>query len=170
MSVIIASTILGVLFWIAGNGTLFFNEIEKNAHLLRTFTVVTQGVLWIAVIIYLKSILEEFSVFVGGLYFVIRGLGAFVVSVGILLISFSLMFLTVYTGSELCTKDEYDEYLIPHENCYESFPHCSFGNSTLKVFTMMVSLPPRKPSVMDGRSEMALITSSPFISSFYPDG
>ena len=143
MIVIIASTILGVLFWIAGNGNLFFGDVffdnvEKSLHLLRTFTVVTQGVLWIAVIIYLKSILEEFSVFVGGLYFVIRGLGAFVVSVGILLISFSLMFLTVYTGSELCTKGEDDEYLIPHENCYESFPHCSFGNSTLKVFTMMM--------------------------------
>ena len=105
----------------------------------RTGVTFTQGVLWVAIIVYLKSTLVDFAVFVGGLFNVVQRLVAFLIAVGVILLAFAQMFYFVYVDTAMCdghlspTDVGYDE-----ENSQCDFPHCSFHESLLKVYTMMM--------------------------------
>ena len=98
----------------------------------------TQGVLYTAVIGYLKSTYVDFAVFVGGVLLVVKRLSAFLIAVGVILLAFAQMFYFVYTDTELCTSG-----LSPDDPSYDPeldcrFPHCNFWSSLLMVYSMMM--------------------------------
>ena len=83
----------------------------------------TKGVLWMAVIYFLKSTQVDFAVFLGGVFYVVQRLVAFLLAVGVILLAFAQMFFIVYLQEEVCVD--------PPVDC--AFPHCSFQDSLLKV-------------------------------------
>ena len=101
----------------------------------RSGVTFTQGILYVAVIIYLKSTYVDFAVFVNGVYYVVQRLLAFLIAVGVILLAFAQMFFFIYKNTELCEGSAIDED-VDFEDC--RFPHCTFEESLLKVYTMMM--------------------------------
>jgi len=99
----------------------------------RSGVAFTKGVLWCAVIYFLKSTLVDFAVFVGGVFYVLQRLLAFLLAVGVILLAFAQMFFIVYSESDICKKPD-----DISEDAYCRFPHCDFDTSFLKVYTMMM--------------------------------
>eukprot|EP00545_Synedropsis_sp_CCMP1620_P004645 CAMPEP_0119005156 /NCGR_PEP_ID=MMETSP1176-20130426/1557_1 /TAXON_ID=265551 /ORGANISM="Synedropsis recta cf, Strain CCMP1620" /LENGTH=861 /DNA_ID=CAMNT_0006956929 /DNA_START=352 /DNA_END=2937 /DNA_ORIENTATION=+ len=102
--------------------------------MFRSGCAFTKGVLWCAVIYFLKSTLVDFAVFVGGVYYVLQRLAAFLMAVGVILLAFAQMFYIVYTETEICD----DQGRLNNGTVTCEFPHCDFGTSLLKVYTMMM--------------------------------
>lgn len=119
------------------------NEELGSDNTFRTGVAFTKGVLWCAVISFLKSTLVDFAVFVGGVYYVVRRLAAFLLALGVILLAFAQMFLIVYTKTEICDFDA-ETQCAPGVStkgamlCYSEFPHCEFKSSLLKVYTMLM--------------------------------
>jgi hypothetical protein len=104
------------------------NEVFRNG------VAFTMGILWISVLFFLKSTMVGFSVFMEGVYYVLKRLIAFLTTVFLTLLAFALMFNIVYVDTEICS---YTEQQVENEQaCY--FPHCTFLQSLLKVYTMMM--------------------------------
>ena len=95
----------------------------------RSGAAFTQGLLWVSIIMFLKKTLVDFAVFVGGVFYVVRRLAAFLIAVGVILLAFAQMFYFVYVFTPVC--DSLDGSVC-------TFPHCTFQNSLLKVYTMMM--------------------------------
>lgn len=91
----------------------------------------TKLVLWLSVISFLKSVRVEFSVFVSGVVYVVNRLKAFLMALLVILLAFAQMFFIVYAESPYCqcTNDNPDA---------DRFPHCTFMESMLKVYTMLM--------------------------------
>lgn len=105
----------------------------------RTGTALTTGVLWTAVIFFLKSTRVDFAVFLNGVFYVVQRLVAFLLAVLVILICFAQMFWIVYMERPVCTYTcPSNETSRANETCREdfdqcAFPHCDFGDSFLKV-------------------------------------
>jgi len=99
-----------------------------NDDAFRIGVAFTKGVLWVKIIFFLKCTLVEFSVFVGGVWYVLKRLAAFLLAVTIILLAFAQMFYIVFVDTEVCKASQ--------DVCY--FPHCNFDDSLLKVYTMMM--------------------------------
>ncbi|KAL7517086.1 hypothetical protein ACHAWX_002037 [Stephanocyclus meneghinianus] len=97
----------------------------------RNGAAITKGILWMSVISFLKSTQVEFSVFVSGVIYVVQRLSAFLLALGVILLMFAQMFYIVYAETEPCECGE------KYEDA-NAFPHCSFPDSLLKVYTMMM--------------------------------
>ena len=100
----------------------------------RTGAALTKGVLWTAVIYFLKSTRVDFAVFLNGVFYVCKRLIAFLLAVAVLLIAFAQMFWIYYLPLSVCTFecDEGDlECQASIDDC--NFPHCTFNDSLLKV-------------------------------------
>lgn len=106
----------------------------------RNGVAVAKGVLWCAVIYFLKSTLVDFAVFVGGVFYVVQRLTAFMLAVCVILLAFAQMFFIVYIRSPICTPFSADVATNLTNNNYNSceFPHCTFPHSLFKVYTMML--------------------------------
>jgi len=110
---------------------------DKKA--FRAGCAFTKMVLWVAVVYFLKSLSINFAVFLDGVIYVVKGLVAFIMAVFCILLAFSLMFYILYREEEMC-----DEELMKtvsndaHPDCEPSFPHCEFGISLLKTYSMMM--------------------------------
>lgn len=102
----------------------------------RTGVALTKGILWCAVIYFLKSTLVDFAVFVGGVFYVLQRLAAFLLAVGVILLAFAQMFFIVYTDTPICEVNDTVDDTADGESC--GFPHCTFASSLLKVYTMMM--------------------------------
>lgn len=100
----------------------------------RSGVAFTKGVLWLAVIYFLKSTLVDFAVFVGGVFYVLQRLAAFLMAVAVILLAFAQMFFIVYTETPICTNMT----TIGSDEEFCKFPHCTFDMSLLKVYTMMM--------------------------------
>jgi ankyrin repeat protein len=110
---------------------LIINEgpnADDRYEAFRTGAAVTKGVLWIAVIYFLKSTRVDFAVFLNGVFYVCKRLVAFLMAVLVILISFAQMFWIVYLQTPVCA---YNEANATDLGC--NFPHCEFGSSFLKV-------------------------------------
>jgi hypothetical protein len=92
----------------------------------RAGVAIAKAVLWVAVIYFLKGISVDFAVFLGGVFYVVQRLMAFLLAVGIILLAFAQMFFIVYTQQDVCTIKNEDD-----PTC--EFPHCTFQDSFLKV-------------------------------------
>ena len=125
MAVIAFCTYYGVLMLSNENDTI-------SKELFRAGAAFTQGVLWVAIIVYLKSTLVDFAVFVGGVFYVVRRLVAFMIAVSAILFAFAEMFYFVYFRTAICQIAEGESVT----EC--DFPHCKFQYSLLKVYTMMM--------------------------------
>lgn len=112
----------------------------------RSGVAFTQGILYLDVIVYLQSTYVDFAVFVGGVLHVVQRLSAFLTAVAVILLAFAQMFYFIYTNTELCERgltnateprcaggDDGGDL-----DCDCSFPHCTFEDSLLKVYTMMM--------------------------------
>jgi hypothetical protein len=100
----------------------------------RTGAALTKGVLWTAVIYFLKSTRVDFAVFLNGVFYVCKRLIAFLLAVAVLLIAFAQMFWIYYLPLSVCTFDcpEGDvDCEASIDGC--NFPHCTFNDSLLKV-------------------------------------
>jgi hypothetical protein len=106
-------------------------EAGVDSDFFRSGVAFTKGVLWMAVIYFLKSTRVDFAVFLGGVFYVVQRLVAFLLAVGVILLAFAQMFYFVYKQRPVCTQANAD-------NC--EFPHCSFDRSLLKVSTLGESL------------------------------
>jgi hypothetical protein len=85
---------------------------------------------------FLKKTLVDFAVFVGGVFYVLQRLAAFLLAVGVILLAFAQMFYIVYTDTAICSDLAPDQIPPNGEVC--GFPHCQFDSSLLKVYTMMM--------------------------------
>jgi hypothetical protein len=83
----------------------------------------------------LKSTLVDFAVFVGGVFYVVQRLVAFLIAVGVILLAFAQMFYFVYVDTDMCEPSQPD---TDEEFSGCDFPHCTFNGSFLKVYTMMM--------------------------------
>lgn len=155
---------MAVIFTVGYNTFLMTDdEYGISNEKFRSSCAFTKGILWLAVIFYLKNANVQFAVFVGGVYYVVNQLIAFMLAVGIMLLAFAQMFYIVYTQDKICDPDDMyinaNESLAPTiapsfaptfsvssngtdiaddgpETC--DFPHCDFPKSLLKVYTMMM--------------------------------
>lgn len=100
----------------------------------RTGTALTKGVLWTAVIFFLKSTQVDFAVFLNGVFYVVRRLVAFLLAMVVILISFAQMFWLVYLEQPVCKFScpvDDNQCEAEMEGC--NYPHCEFGDSFLKA-------------------------------------
>lgn len=111
------------------------DDLGVSNETFRSGVAFTKGVLWCAVIYFLKSTLVDFAVFVGGVFYVLQRLAAFLLAVGVILLAFAQMFYIVYTETAICASSV-DPDNPDGDSC--SFPHCTFEASLLKVYTMMM--------------------------------
>jgi ankyrin repeat protein len=112
------------------------SPVDRN--LFRSGAAFGQGILYVAVIVYLKSTYVDFAVFVGGVLYVVQRLTAFLTAVGVILLAFAQMFYFIYVDGEMCTNR-----LQPDDLNYDAdldcrFSHCSFEESLLRVYSMMM--------------------------------
>lgn len=111
------------------------DDLGVSNETFRSGVAFTKGVLWCAVIYFLKSTLVDFAVFVGGVFYVLQRLAAFLLAVGVILLAFAQMFYIVYTETAICASSP-DPDNPDGDSC--AFPHCTFEASLLKVYTMMM--------------------------------
>jgi len=132
------SFIVLVMFWTSAmdSGT------AMNIDVFRMGTALTLLVLATSVLSFLKSMLIDFAVFVGGVFYVTQRLAAFLMALGVILVAFSQMFVTTYQRTEYCA----DPSLYPNNqsaiqvigDCVTNVPFCGFWSSFLKVYTMLL--------------------------------
>ena len=106
-----------------------YNEV------LQTGAALTTGLLWGSLIALLKSSLVDFAVFVQGVIFVVRKLGAFCMCAAVIITAFALMFVTEFQSSTYCTPS-YIAAQADILNYY--FPWCDLRLALIKTLTMMV--------------------------------
>ena len=114
----------------------FKNEMHDYDDLggFRTGTALTKGILWMAVVFFLKSTQVDFAVFLNGVYYVVRRLVAFLLAILVILISFAQMFWLVYYEQPVCKFScREGDYQCEAEMEGCNYPHCEFGDSFLKV-------------------------------------
>lgn len=96
----------------------------------------TQGVLYVDVIVYLKSTYVDFAVFVNGVYYVVQRMIAFLIALGVILLAFAQMLFFIYKNTALCVDDP---SWVPDPDVQVcSFAHCTFFYSFLKMYVMML--------------------------------
>ena len=115
----------------------------------RSCTAISFLILWIAIALFIRSIVVEFAVYLGVLLQISRKLASgFVFCLLCILISFSLVFYILFYKTKRCNdsvpsfnwdetsdlekvEEDYIDYL-------DNTAHCTLGYSMLKVFSMML--------------------------------
>lgn len=114
-------------------------------------------ILWVKLLAYARNTYIDFAVFLGGLFYVVRRLVAFLLCLCITLIAFSQMFFTIYRGNtELCRLSEDgtassktlygddgvrdEEQIILDLQCerHEINVYCTRWDAFLNTFTMLL--------------------------------
>ena len=103
----------------------------------RVGAALSVTILWLKLLAYLRNMLIDFAVFVGGVFYVVRRLAAFLISLTIILVAFSQMFFTVFQQTAYCPNQEW-KALTPEEQLQEtrcddndSHPYCNIWTSFL---------------------------------------
>jgi hypothetical protein len=100
--------------------------------------------LWLKLLAFLRNTYIDFAVFLGGLFYVVRRLVAFLCCLIITLIAFSSMFYTIYLSSDHCedapNNDMTDEELTIDLQCAENEieVYCDRWSAFLNCFTMLL--------------------------------
>jgi ankyrin repeat protein len=123
---------ISVIVLVTYYGSLMVSEDFRGVT-FRSGVAFTKGILWLAVINFLKSTLVDFAVFVAGVFYVVQRLAAFLTAVGVILLAFAQMFYFIYVETEICDKN------VGNPENFCRFPHCTFEESLLKVYTMVGS-------------------------------
>lgn len=139
-----------VLFW-----TVSMDSGNLSKENFKIGSALSVTILWVKLLAYLRNVLIDFAVFVGGVFYVVNRLVAFLISLGIILVAFSQMFYTIYLESSSCeepsppvdpitgvplTPDEIYEERLAQIKCdeYEIFPFCDRWTAFLRVYTMLL--------------------------------
>lgn len=136
--------------------TITMQSGEGDNDTFRVGSAISTIILWVKLLAYLRNILLDFAVFMRGVFYVIRRLLAFLVSLGIILFAFAQMFYTVFQQTTVCETPSLDEdyqVVLEQTRCDASTlaPYCRYGDSFLSVYTMLlgeVSEEPFKDSPM----------------------
>ena len=107
----------------------------------RTGAALSVIILWLKLLGYLRNMLIEFSVFVGGVFHVLKRLAAFLLALMIILIAFSQMFYTLYRNECLgSTIETSREQSLAEIQCgkYETNMYCNRWTSFIDTFTMLL--------------------------------
>jgi len=111
----------------------------------RTGAALSVIVLWLKLLGYLRFLLIDFAVFIGGVFYVVQRLAAFLVSLFIILVAFSQMFYTVFQQKDpYCTQQPNAELSLEELNanlqCQSNQvrPFCNKWDAFLRVFTMLL--------------------------------
>lgn len=131
-----------VLFW-----TLRMHTGAGDHERFRTAAALSLSILWINVLMFLKSMFIDFAVFVGGVLYVVQRLVAFLMALIVILVAFTQMFVTIFRETPFCNQydpinqtvteidaegnivDQYPEYRPWCEGYWAAF---------LKVYTMLL--------------------------------
>lgn len=130
-----------VLYW-----TIQMDTGAGDKEAFRIGSALSVTVLWVKMLSYLRNVLIDFAVFVGGVFYVVNRLAAFLISLGIILVAFSQMFYTIYLQSEECrnhvldTLDPKSDEVLDQLRCddLEIVPFCNRWYSFLRVYTMLL--------------------------------
>ena len=110
----------------------------------RVGAAVSVTILWVKLLAYLRFILIDFAVFVGGVFYVVRRLAAFLTALMVILIAFAQMFSTIFQQSKYCNnepdQDRSFEEIVALTRCsaQEPRPYCHFWDSFLSCYTMLL--------------------------------
>lgn len=115
----------------------------------RIGTALSVIVLYVKLLAYLRNIYMDFAVFMGGVFYVVHRLAAFLTALVIILIAFAQMFYTVFMETEYCTNQPNDrirempngdEMILVMTACDANAlrPFCNFWDSFLAVYTMLL--------------------------------
>lgn len=96
----------------------------------RTGVAITGATLWITGVSFLKSTMLDFAVFFKSVQDITRHLFIFMLSLLVILVAFAEAFVIIFRETEVCQSRCREEY--------NTFPHCTFLASLLKVYTMMM--------------------------------
>jgi hypothetical protein len=116
------------------------NTGAGNNERFRTGTAISVSILWLKILAFLRNMLIDFAVFVGGVFYVFKRLAAFLICLLIILIAFAQMFLTVFQGTEYCQKREEPRELW-EVRCGEGdySPYCgNLWTAFVNVYTMLL--------------------------------
>lgn len=125
-------------------GTIRMDLGVENIARFRIGAAVTVTALWLKLLAYLRNMLIDFAVFVGGVFYVLRRLAAFLTALTIILIAFAQMFSTIFRQSKYCTEDPRldltTDELVDLARCSDSAvrPYCDFWASFISVYTMLL--------------------------------
>lgn len=125
-------------------GAISMNLGIENMASFRIGAAVTVTALWFRLLAYLRKMLIDFAVFVGGVFYVLRRLAAFLTALTIILIAFAQMFTTIFRQSLYCTSDPVQDLsegeLVDLTRCSAVTyrPYCNFWTSFISVYTMLL--------------------------------
>eukprot|EP00934_Nitzschia_sp_Nitz4_P007813 Nitzschia sp. Nitz4//scaffold137_size62074//14398//17094//NITZ4_006409-RA/size62074-processed-gene-0.81-mRNA-1//-1//CDS//3329535682//7803//frame0 len=126
---------------------------EEDQERLRTGLAVTVVVIWMKLLAYLRNTYIDFAVFLGGLFYVVRRLVAFLVCLCVTLIAFSQMWFTLYRDGrdgERCSPDnnpyDFEDELKKEQffldaqcdNLDSNWVYCDRWTAFLNTFTMLI--------------------------------
>jgi hypothetical protein len=114
----------------------------------RIGAAISSTILWLKLLAYLRNMLIDFAVFVGGLGYVVQRLAAFLMALTIILIAFAQMFYTIFQQTDYCNFQPYDMLnrsddrlgiIRDDTRCSENNlrQYCNFWDSFLSVYTML---------------------------------
>jgi len=120
-------------------------------HVFRSGTAISVIILWVKVMAFLRNVLIDFAVFVGGVFYVVRRLAAFLMALVIILIAFAQMLTTVFQETEYCldqpnnsrdglNETELANLRIAEIQCDDNQirPFCDIWSSFLIMYTMLL--------------------------------
>lgn len=136
--------IVCVFYWAARMGQPE-DKWESNDR-FRTGAAISVVLLWMKLLAYLRNTYIDFAVFLGGLFYVVRRLVAFLLCLCITLVAFSQMFFTLYrrdpTRCPLPVTDEkVQEEKIEDLQCGTNDDievYCTRWDAFLNTFTMLI--------------------------------
>jgi Ion transport protein len=91
-----------ILYW-----TVRMQTGGGNDDSFRIGAAVCITVIWVKFVAYLRNVMIDFAVFVGGVFYVVRRLAAFLTALCVILIAFAQMFFTVFQQSDYCKDQPY---------------------------------------------------------------
>ena len=112
-------------------------EKEMPDNSFRTGLAISVVVLWMKLLAYLRNTYIDFAVFLGGLFYVVRRLVAFLLCLCIIIVAFSQMFYTIYLGDPLCATDPSHEEMMCG-NAVNGEVYCKMWTSFLSTYTMLL--------------------------------
>mmetsp|Transcript_12830 Transcript_12830/g.19456 ORF Transcript_12830/g.19456 Transcript_12830/m.19456 type:complete len:828 (+) Transcript_12830:242-2725(+) len=98
-------TLIGVSLSSAFIMVLGEPENEEHMQSYQVFFSIVTFIMWMSVLSFLKSTNIEFAVFVGGVFYVVQRLVAFMTALVIILMAFSQMFVTIFQSTDQCPNE-----------------------------------------------------------------
>ena len=113
----------------------------------RTGIALSTLVLWTKLLAFLRNTYIDFAVFLGGLFYVVRRLVAFLLCLLVVLVAFSTMWVTIYQDTDRCSdpdshledQDQFVSDLQCETNQIDEY--CNQWSAFLNVFTMLLGTP-----------------------------